>query len=239
MPRSLKPLAAPRTLGYREAAYLAIKEAILSGDLQDGQPLIEEEIAAKLQVSRTPVREALSILQHEGLIAPRSGRGFYVRSLTREDFVEMFVANEVVEPYLARHAALLATEAQLRDMEAAIQCGIQAAADDDLPGILRSGRDFHRAVGEAAGNASLTRYVVTNEERTDLYLLSYGKDINISRMSPSNQEHSMIFAAIRRRDPEAAARLVIYHSQSVRERFAPLFHQEMQQEEETKASSAD
>ena len=222
----LKPLPlVQRTPGYREAAYQAIKEAILSGNLEYGQQLIEEDIAASLQVSRTPVREALSILQHEGLIAPRSGRGFYVRPLTHEEFVDMFVANEVVEPYLARRAALTATEDQLHEMKEAIKRGEQAAIDDDLPGILRSGRDFHRAVGIASGNESLTRFAVGNEERTDLYLLSYKKGVDMSRMSPSNQEHAMIFQAIAKRDPEAAARLVTYHSQSVRERFAPLFEE--------------
>src|SRR5579875_199187 len=239
MHRSLKPLVVQRAPGYREAAYQAIKEAILSGDLEYGQPLIEEDIAATLQVSRTPVREAFSILQHEGLIAPRSGRGFYVRPLTHEEFVQMFVANEVVEPYLVRRAALIATHAQLRDMGEAIRRGEQAAAAGDLPGILRSGRDFHHAVGVASGNEPLTRFVVGNEERTDLYLLSYKKDLDMSRMSPSNQEHTMIYQAIARRDPESAARLVAYHSQSVRDRLAPVFNEALQHGSETGVSSED
>jgi DNA-binding GntR family transcriptional regulator len=238
MHRSLKPLVVQRAPGYREAAYQAIKEAILSGNLEYGQPLIEEDIAATLQVSRTPVREALSILQHEGLIAPRSGRGFYVRPLMHEEFVQMFVANEVVEPYLVRRAALIATQAQLRDMEEAIRRGEQAAADGDLPGILRSGRDFHRAVGVASGNEPLMRFVVGNEERTDLYLLSYKKGLDMSRMSPSNQEHAMIYQAIVQRDPESAARLVAYHSQSVRDRLASVFNEALQHGSETGASSA-
>jgi DNA-binding GntR family transcriptional regulator len=233
----LKPLpVAQRAPGYREAAYQAIKDAILSGSLEYGQSLIEEDIAARLQVSRTPVREALSILQHEGLIAPRSGRGFFVRPLTHEEFVDMFVANEVVEPYLARRAALMATESQIDEMKEAIKRGEQAAADNNLPGILRSGRDFHRAVGIAAGNEALIRFVVGNEERTDLYILSYNKGVDMAWMSPSNQEHAMICQAIAKHDPEAAARLVTYHSQSVRTRFIPLFNEELLYQSEAKAN---
>ncbi len=228
MNRSLKPLQVQRAPGYREAAYNAIKEAILSGDLGYGQSLIEEDIATKLQVSRTPVREALAILQHEGLIAPRSGRGFYVRPLTHQEFVDMFVANEAVEPYLVRRAALMATEAQLHAMEEAITDGKRAADNGDFPGILRSGRDFHRAVGLASCNEPLTRFILGNEERTDLYLLSCEKVLNMSRMSPSNQEHEMIFHAIAQRDPEDAARLVAYHSQSVRGRLSSIFNDESQ-----------
>jgi DNA-binding GntR family transcriptional regulator len=239
MSRSLGPLAISRGPSYQEAAYLAIKEAILSGSLAHGQPLIEEDIAAQLQVSRTPVRAALVILQHEGLIAPRSGRGYHVRQLTREEFVAMFVANEVVEPYLARCAALMATDAQLQAMEAAITQGKQATVTEDIPGILRSGRDFHRSVGVASGNAPLSQFVVSNEERTDLYLLSYETLIDTARMSISNQEHEMIFNAIAQRDPEAAARLVTYHSQSVRARLSSFFNEdEFQKVSATKGSVA-
>ncbi|GCE22183.1 GntR family transcriptional regulator [Dictyobacter kobayashii] len=219
----LGPLSVPKAPGYREAAFHAIKEAILSGQLKYDQPLVEEDIAIRLQVSRTPVREALAILHHEGLIAPRSGRGFYVCRLTREEFVDLFTANEVIEPYLVRRAALRATDAQMRDMEDAITLGKQSEQQQDIAGMLRSGRDFHRAVGSAAANTPLTRFVVSNEERTDLYLLSCAQVLDVSQLSQSNQEHERIFTAIVQRDPETAARLVVYHSQSVRERLAPFF----------------
>jgi DNA-binding GntR family transcriptional regulator len=91
-------LLAARAPTYREAAYAAIKEAILSGQIGPGQPLIEERLAALLDISRTPVREALAILEHEGLIAPVYRRGLYVCKLTRAEFVELFVANETVVP---------------------------------------------------------------------------------------------------------------------------------------------
>lgn len=226
MQEMLRPLVVSRALGYREAAYTAIKEAILSGSLKHGQALVEDEIATQLQVSRTPVREALAILQHEGLIAPRGGRGFHVRQLTRAEFVMIFSANEVVEPYLVRHAALMASEAQLRAIEDTLTRSKQRAESDDLPGLLRAGRDFHQAVGVASRNETLTQFVVGNEERIDLYLLSSDLGLDVSRMSSSNQEHERIFDAIAQRDPESAARLVAYHSQSVRERLSPLFRKE-------------
>ena len=225
----LHPIFVRKAPRYREAAYTAIKEAILLGRFEPGQPLVEEQIAASLAISRTPVREALALLEHEDLIAPRNGRGLYVRELTREEFVAMFVANETVEPFLVRRAALLATAAHLAAMEAAIGRGKQSAASADIAGCLRSGRDFHGLVGEASGNSPLTRFVARNEERTDLYLLSYAKVIDVPGMNASNREHEAIFTAIAARDPEAAARLVIYHSQSVRERFSALFASEEEQ----------
>jgi len=227
----LEPAVVTKGPRYREIAYQAIKEAILAGRLEPDQPLIEEKLASLLNISRTPVREALALLEHERLIGPRGSRGLYVRTIARKEFVEMFVANETVEPYLARRAALLATPSQLTEMGQAIQQGKASAAQMDIAGFLRSGRDFHRLVGVASGNTPLTQFVVSNEERTDLYLLSYGKAVNAATMHASNREHEAIFEAIAQHDPEAAARLVIYHTQSLRERFAELFNDQIEGDE--------
>jgi DNA-binding GntR family transcriptional regulator len=215
---------------FREAAYAAIKEAILAGKLAGSDPLVEERIAASLGISRTPVREALAILEHEGLIAPRYGKGLFIRALTRDEFMEMFTANEAVEPYLARRAAWHATDEHLIQMQAAIDRGRQAAVEVNLYDSLRSGRDFHHWLGTAAGNSRLTEFVVRNEEQADLYLISLGDDhlISSSHMETSNREHQNILDAIRARDPEAAARFVIVHGQSLRERLTPLLRTDAQ-----------
>lgn len=209
---------------YRQNAYSAIKEAILDGALGTNQPLVEEQIAASLQISRTPVREALAILQHERYIGPSRGRGLYVRALTHAEFMEMFVANEVIEPYLARRAALRATDEQRGAIQAAIEAGRAAAEAGDMAGFLRASRDFHRRMGLAADNLTLTEFVVGNEERTDMYLLNTGKVLDSDKMMASLREHEAIYEALVQGDPEAAERRVIYHAQSLRERFAELFN---------------
>ncbi|MFO7171021.1 MAG: GntR family transcriptional regulator [Chloroflexota bacterium] len=219
----LRPITASRSPRFREAAYAAIKEAILSGQIGPNQPLVEEQLAASLQISRTPVREALAILEHEGLIGPRGSRGLYVTSLTREEFVAMFVANEAVEPFLVRRAALLATPAQLEELQETITRARAATAERNTSAFLRASRDFHRLVGEAANNEPLAKFVLRNEERTDMYLMSVDKAVDPANMEASTREHAAILGALTQRDPEAAARLTIYHAQSLRERIAELF----------------
>jgi len=214
-------LKAPK---YREAAYDAIKAAILSGQLLPGQPLVEEQLAASLKISRTPVREALALLEHEGFIAPGGGRGLYVRALSRTEFIDLFVANEVVEPYLARRAALAATAEQLATIGEAIKRAERCVAEGNLAGFLQASRDFHRWVGVASDHVALTNFVIGNEERTDMYLLHANKIIDPAKMEASNREHAAIFGALVQRDPEAAGRMVIFHAQSLRERFADLFN---------------
>jgi DNA-binding GntR family transcriptional regulator len=219
----LSPIIPAKLPRFREAAYQSIKEAILSGAIGPHHPLVEEQLAALLQISRTPVREALAILEHEGLIAPRGGRGLYVGPVSREQFVEMFMANEAVEPFLVRRAALRATPTQLSQLQDAISRARGACDTHDTVVFLRASRDFHRLVGEAAGNDPLTQLVVQNEERVDMYLLSVGANVNPRNMQTSTDEHAGILGELMRRDPEAAARLTIYHAQSLRQRLADLF----------------
>lgn len=228
----LHPVRAPKTPRLREVAYDAIKEAILDGRLASGQPLQEESIAELLQISRTPVREALALLEHEALISPRAGKGLWVRRLSRHEFVDMFVANETVEPYLARLASMRVTSDHAEAMRAVVEdCRVHARLPD-VAGFLRDGRRFHQVVGEASGNPVLTRFVVQNEERTDIYLLGNAGSVEVDAWEPSVREHEAIMEAIVRREPEEAARLVIYHSQSVRHRLAPLFTEDAPGEEE-------
>ena len=219
----LSPIIPARLPRFREAAYQAIKEAIFSGSIGPNQPLTEEQLAASLNISRTPVREALAILEHEGLIGPRNGRGLYVCAMTRAEFVAIFVANETVEPYLVRRAALLATPAQLEDLSGTIERARRSAAVSRGRRLLRASRDFHRLVGEASGNMPLTQFVLRNEERTDMFLISSGKVIDVANMEASNREHAAILGALADRDPEAATRLAVYHAQSLRQRFAEQF----------------
>ncbi|HVL23883.1 MAG TPA: GntR family transcriptional regulator [Thermomicrobiales bacterium] len=214
-----------RSPRYREVAFSAIKEAILEGKIAAGEPLVEVRIAGALGMSRTPVREALALLEHEGLIEHQPGTGLVIRELSREEFKDMFVANELVEPQLVRRAAVYATQQHLGELQGAIDLGKHAAIDGDILASLRSGREFHRWVGIAAGNPPLARFVLRNEEQTDLFLLSLGNHpiLTAEELAISNHEHQDILDALRRRDPEDASRLVIYHAQSLRRRHAHLF----------------
>lgn len=220
----LKPIIITKAPKYREVAYLAIKKAILSGQLEPNYPLLEEQLAATLNISRTPVREALALLEHEGLINISNGnRGLFVHQVTQPEFIEIFMANEVIEPFLARKAAENATPSQIADLEQNVHAYDQYANEEDSANFLEVGREFHRIVGCAAGNLSLTETVVRNEERADLYLMSRGKKIDQSSMLASVNEHRSVLTAIKNHNPEEAARIISQHAGSVRSRFIDLF----------------
>lgn len=219
----LQPIVLPKAPKYREVAYSAIKKAILSGQLEPNKPLFEEQLAAMFSISRTPVREALALLEHDGLITSSQGnRGMFVRQLSQEEFIDIFSANEVIEPFLARQAAALASDEQVRALELNVETYQKCVDQIAVANFLELGRDFHRLVGVAAGNQFLTEAVVRNEERTDLYLMSRGRTVNLASMQTSVNEHRAIMEAIRAHNPEQAAARIIVHAASVRKRYLGL-----------------
>jgi len=215
-----------KTQKYRQLAYTAIKEALLAGELAAGQLLIEEHLAAVFKISRTPVREALAILEHERLIGPQGNRGLAPRVLTRQEFIEVFTANEAIEPVLARRAAYLATEEELQEMAAGFERGRRHIAEADFVRFLANRRHFHRILGMAAQNAPLADFLLRNDERADIYLIACDARMDRETMEASIREHEAIHAAIIRRDPDEAARLTIYHAQSIRGQMEDFFREE-------------
>src|SRR5579864_9777932 len=104
---------APLVRNASAAATELIREAIIDGRLPPGQRLKEEELAQELGISRTPVREALLILQAEGLVTAVPNRGAVVRTYTESDLVDMYELRALLESFAAHQAAKRITEAQL------------------------------------------------------------------------------------------------------------------------------
>ena len=134
-----------------EAAYRRISEAMLSGELAPGSRLVMDALAARLQISRTPVRDALHRLQREGLLEPAGRRGFVVRRPGPDAVRHLFEAREAVEVFAARRVAELGTA---HEVEAAIdkaeRMDLSQPAAAFVANLL-----VHRAVVEATGNAQL------------------------------------------------------------------------------------
>jgi DNA-binding GntR family transcriptional regulator len=208
---------------YREFAYRAIKRAILSGQLEVEKPLIEENLADMLRISRTPVREALIILEHEGLIGPRHGRGLYVRPITRQDFVEIYHANEIVTLEVMRRAARLITEEQIHAMGEDVSRAIFYASQGELPGFLLARRQLLRRLGDAAENNPLVNFMLNNQERLDIFLLNKRDTIAMDHIQVMAHQQEFILSALVHRDPDEVARLVNYHAQWMREQFSSFF----------------
>jgi DNA-binding GntR family transcriptional regulator len=206
----------------REVAYESIKHAILSGILVPWERLVEERLGDALQLSRTPVREALSILEHEGLIESIPYKGLMVKPVTVDEFLSMYEALGVIEPAIARSAAANASPADIRKMELSLS-EAEMAIPDDIPGHLAACREFQGQMGSCAQSPFLTRMLLSIEERSDMYLIHSGKALPPEKMQASIDDRRAILDAIRSSDPAAAAAAAEAHAGAIRLRWREMY----------------
>jgi Transcriptional regulators len=193
-----------KTRGH--STYHAILAAIRDGIYRPGDPLREEEVATRLGVSRTPVREALGRLQEKGLLEAAPGRGVAVSILSMQQIFELYAMREELEGLVARFAAQHATEAEIANLER-INDKFAASADPAVAAQLN--RQFHARLYDAARNRYLRQAVEDLQET--IALLPDTTFIQHGRTQTATGEHRTIIEAIRRRDTEAAEKAAIDH----------------------------
>lgn len=154
---SLKPLERPRSLGDR--AYHSLREHLRSGLIVMGQPLQEEDLAAQLGVSRTPVREALTRLASEGLLAS-DGRSFVVPELTERDIGEIYELRLMLEPEALRRVAEGVTApSMLQGLRRSLVAMRAAHAADDADAFMKGNYGYRAAWMELVPNRKLVRAI--------------------------------------------------------------------------------
>jgi DNA-binding GntR family transcriptional regulator len=140
------------------AATELIRAAIIDGRLAPGQRLKEEEIAQELGISRTPVREALLVLQAEGLVEAPPNRGARVREYAVGDLEEAYRLRALLESYAARRAAARISPEQLSLLEESCRRFETLRAADDVIDLVKENLLFHNTILEAAGSEQLRRW---------------------------------------------------------------------------------
>lgn len=136
----------------------AIRQAIMDGGLAPGARLKEEVLARELGISRTPVREALLVLQAEGLVDAAPNRGATVRVHDAEDLDDLYQLRALLEGYAARRAAARASEDLVRELWASCE-RFEALSDSDVRALVKENLAFHNAILEAAGSARVAAMV--------------------------------------------------------------------------------
>jgi DNA-binding GntR family transcriptional regulator len=212
-------------LRSREVAYRAIKDAILRGVLEPRERLIEERIGADLQLSRTPIREALAILEHEGLIESVPYKGLMVRPVTVQEFLGMYEALGPIESAIARAAVPHLTEAIATEL-ATVLDEAEAAIPNDVVLHLTYCRAFQQLLGEVARSPFLTRTLLGIEERSDIYLIHSGQSLPEANMRAAVSDRRAILAAVRGGDADAAAAAAEFHARGIRIRWRGLYPDE-------------
>ena len=198
----------------------AIEEEIATGRLLPGAHLDELDLAARFGVSRTPVREALSLLVGEGLVENRPRRGAVVAQLTPHRLIEMFEVMAELEAMCARLAARRMSDADLAAIEAAHEECRGAATARDADAYFYANERFHFALYRAGHNEFLFEQSAGLQRKLRPYRRLQLRVRN--RLQKSFDEHQGILDALRRGDADAAVENVRSHVIVQGERFADL-----------------
>ena len=190
-----------------QGAYARLLGDIRSGALMPGARLTETEIAERLNVSRTPVREAIRRLEADGLVAHMPRAGAVVRRLDHSEIMELYEMRTVLEGTAARLAARAASEVEIDEL-AAIDAEM-AAAEGDGAALFELNTQFHRTLIRAARNRFLVRSV--EAVHTTLLILGPSTLARPERARAAVAEHEAVVAALRRRDGKAAEKKMRAH----------------------------
>ncbi len=134
-----------------------LRERIIRGELAPGARLVESDIAAEFAISRSPIREALRTLEHDGLVELFQHRGAVVTSIDVHDVEEIYAARVAVEGMAARFTAERMTDAALAELQAAFARVEAAVERDDLDACLAESQRFYAVEWGIAGNRWLGR----------------------------------------------------------------------------------
>jgi DNA-binding GntR family transcriptional regulator len=186
-----------------------LRAMVFDRQLAPGELIDEKALAARWQISRTPLREALKVLAAEGLVELVPGKGSRVVSLTDEDAESLFPVMALLEGRCAHEATLRASDEQLAELHQLHERLEMHAAVDDIDGYYRANHAFHSKVQALAANRWLDR--VTGDLRRFLRLLR-GRQLHLpGRIDASINEHRVLIDAIGQRDAERAGRAMHDH----------------------------
>ncbi len=189
-----------------DVIYDALRDAIIRGEIEEGEPLRQDTIAQMFNVSRIPVREAMQRLEAQGLVLSERYKGVVVASLSHDQITEIFQFRALVEPTVIELAVPLMSEESLK--AAQHYCDAFAAETDPLRwGDLN--RDFHTALYKDSDK----KFFLTMIDKTNDLVERYVRLVLYltQGMRSAIEEHQAILDACKARKPELAAELTRQH----------------------------
>jgi DNA-binding GntR family transcriptional regulator len=202
--------------------YHTLREAIASGELLPSERLVEEDLSRRLGIGRAAVRMALVRLEHDGLVERERNRGARVRRVTEAEAVEILEVRAALESLAARHAALRATPADVRELRALLREMGTRRERGDLMAVSETNARLHRRILEISGHGTATR--LSGMLISQIVRFQYRTVLLPGRPERSHREHVAIVDAIAAGDGDGAERAMRRHLDNVasalRERVA-------------------
>ncbi len=200
----------------REQVYNHIRDRIVSGAFEPGHLMVEVELASDLQVSRTPVSNALVMLRERGLLDDEGGR-LHVPVLKLEDVINLYWCRLALDGLASRLAAQKITDPELLRLESYLQAWETPEEEDDLSALWVSDLNFHLMIYQVAHNRHLLRFSQMTTELASVYrrntIRRLADPFRSSQRTRDDVrcEHQAIFQAIAQRQPDLAEETARQH----------------------------
>ncbi|AMC99503.1 GntR family transcriptional regulator [Halomonas chromatireducens] len=185
-----------------------ITDAVMEHRLPPGIKLVEEKLASAFGVSRTKIRQALTLLAQEGLVTLHANRGAFVTRPTADEARDLFATRRLVEPEIVRNVIAKACEHDIARLHQHLANEAQARLAGDRRRIIRLSGQFHMLLATLAGNAFIEKLMAELCPLTCLIIALY--DAPQTPACPED-EHSQIVEAIAAHDEDTAVRLMLHH----------------------------
>jgi DNA-binding GntR family transcriptional regulator len=221
MSLKLAPVSAENSTSLAIAVYEAVLQGIMSGRLTPGTVLSEVALAKQLQVSRTPVHDALRQLAKDGVVEQSTGRRARVARFTRDDLFEIFELRKFLEGPAAELAAGRMDQRQIGPLRTmADELAADTAAEDWLQRWVAFDEVFHSTIAESSGNRRLaqaiSRYRLVHRGFNPL-------NNNAESLQQALREHCMILDALAARDAAGAREAMVQHIAAWQQYFVERF----------------
>ena len=201
-------------LPLRDVVFNTLREAILKGELKPGERLMELQLAAKLGVSRTPIREAIRMLEQEGLAVTIPRKGAEVAKMTEKDMEDVLQIREALDELAAKIACEQISEEQLEELVATMHEFEESTKTDNVKKIAEADVKFHDIIYQSTGNPKLVNMLNNLREQMYRYRVEYLKEGETRDVLV--KEHEELTKAIRERDVERAKQLSFQHIENQR-----------------------
>jgi len=201
----------------QEEALNRLKEVILSGQLSPDSFYTENDFAEALQISRTPVREAVKSLIHDGLLVSVPRKGIKVREFTRSEVEQIFLLRQKIEGSILEKVSNTITEDQLKTLNKIVTEQENAIEKDDRILFIDLDQEFHNFL------IHVTDYHLIEEMIMNLHnltrLIGHRAIMKQGRMEEVIDEHRAIIQALREKDAPQAKRKMIFHLEQTEHSF--------------------
>ncbi|MBQ7432187.1 MAG: GntR family transcriptional regulator [Lachnospiraceae bacterium] len=196
-------------LPLRDVVFKTLRQGILKGELAPGERLLEVQLAERLGVSRTPVREAIHKLAQEGLVVLIPRKGAEVASISEKSLRDVLEVRMALETLAVRLACERMTEEELLELKQRMQAFEEAVSADDLLEITKRDEEFHDTIYAGTHNEKLVIMINNLREQMYRYRMEYIKERDKRQMLV--QEHQEITDCICKKHAEEAKQAIYRH----------------------------